>query len=106
MENWTPDQLTEAIETGKPVFLKLWKKGCGPCKLSEPALERIVAGDKHGLVFGQILVDDHPEMFEIAETDILPAFFVFKDKDMKGKFIGFKGLAKLQEFVDSAVKGS
>lgn len=105
MEIWTPDQLTAAIETGKPVFLKLWKKGCGACKLSEPALERIIAGDKHGVAFGQISVDDHPEMHEISETDVLPAFFVFKDMDMKGKFIGFKGLAKLQEFFDGSLAG-
>jgi thioredoxin-like negative regulator of GroEL len=99
MEAWSPETLQARLETGGPVFLKLWKKGCGACKLSEPALERIVAADTQGIHFGQISVDDHPEMLEIAETDVLPAFFVFHERDMKGKFIGFKGLAKLQEFI-------
>lgn len=103
MDNWTPDALTERLDKGEIVFLKLWKKGCGACKLSEPALERIMAADAAGMSFGQILIDDHPEMLEIAETDVLPAFFVFKDKDMKGKFIGFKGIAKLQEFIATAL---
>lgn len=105
MDNWTPDDLKKNLDEGKDVFLKLWKKGCGACKLSQPAIERIMAADKHGLVFAQICTDDFPEMYEIAETEVLPTFFVFKDKKLAGKNIGFKGLAKLQAFVDSTISG-
>ncbi len=103
MQNWTPDDLKTAIEGEAPVFLKLWKKGCGPCKLSTPALERIEAADTYGVSFGQICVDDYPEMYDITETEILPAFFVFKQQAMAGSFVGFKGLAKLQEFIGGAL---
>ncbi len=105
MQAWTPADLEREIEAGHRVFLKLWKKGCGACKLSIPALERIEAANAHGLVFGQISTDDHPEMMEIAETEVLPAFFVFKDKKMAASLAGFKGLEKLKGFVDQAVAG-
>ena len=102
MENWTPEQLQEQIESGATVFLKLWKKGCGACKLSIPAIERIVAADTHRIHFGQISSDDHPEILEITDTEVLPAFFVFKDKAIVGQLIGFKGIKSLQELIDKA----
>ena len=106
MQDWTPADLQNHLDAGDGVFLKIWKKGCGPCKLSTPAVERLEAADSHSLKFGQILADDHPEIMSIADTDVLPAFFIFRDKQMKGKFIGFKGLAKLQEFYAQAMDGA
>ncbi|MGE0173669.1 MAG: thioredoxin family protein [Oligoflexales bacterium] len=104
MEAWTPEILHSKLDNGAKVFLKLWKKGCGSCKLSIPATDRLEKENPHNLEFAQILVDDHPEMLEVAGTEVLPVFFVFADKKMKGNFIGFKGLAKLQEFVNDAMK--
>ena len=103
MQSWTPKDLEREIEAGHRVFLKLWKKGCGACKLSIPALERIEAANTHGLVFGQISTDDHPEMMEIAETEVLPAFFVFKDKQLAASQPGFKGIERLKVFIDTAL---
>jgi len=99
IQDWTPEELQANLDAGRPVFLKLWKKGCGACKLSIPAIERLVATDTHGLAFGQISVDSHPEMLEIADTEVLPAFFLFRDKTMLGQLTGFKGLKSLQDFV-------
>ena len=99
MQSWNPDELKAAIEEEKSVFLKLWKKGCGPCKLSSPACERLEAADTSGMIFAQISTDDYPEMLEIAEVESLPAFFLFADKKMQGKTFGFKGIKKLEEFI-------
>jgi thioredoxin-like negative regulator of GroEL len=100
MENWSPEDLEKKLDRAEKVFLKLWKKGCGACKLSIPAVERLEVQNPHGLVFGQICADDYPEILEITESEVLPAFFIFADGGMKGQFIGFKGLARLQQFVD------
>jgi thioredoxin-like negative regulator of GroEL len=103
MENWSPDQLKAALDSRQGVFLKLWKKGCGACKLSEPAIERVQGTEiSAGLTFAQIQVDEFPEMLEIAETDVLPVFFVFEGGDMKGRLEGFKGIEKLKEFITSS----
>lgn len=99
MKEWTPEDLKELLDQNQRVFLKLWKRGCGPCKLSEPATQRLEAANPHQLTFGQINIDDFPQMLEIAETDVLPCFFVFADRKLKGKSIGFKGLKKLEEFL-------
>ncbi len=100
METFNPDLLKASLDEGKTVFVKLWKKGCGACKLSKPALERIEAKDENGILFTEICTDDFPEMYEIAGTDVLPTFFLFKEKKLVGKHIGFKGLAKLQGFIE------
>ena len=104
MKDWTPEDLQKHLDAGDKVFLKLWKQGCGACKLSIPAIERIEAADSAGLKFGQICTDDHPDIMEIAETHVLPVFFVFADKEMKGRLEGFKGLEKLKSMVDDALK--
>jgi thioredoxin-like negative regulator of GroEL len=105
MLNWTPEELQKHLDAGDSIFLKLWKHGCGACKLSIPAIERLEAANDHALTFGQICADDHPEILEIAETDVLPVFFVFVNKEMKGRFEGFKGLEKLKKMVEEAFAG-
>lgn len=104
MKDWSPDELQKQLDAGAKVFLKLWKKGCGACKLSIPALERIEASDAHGLQFAQICTDDHPEILEITESEVLPVFFVFANKEMRGRLEGFKGLEKLKSMIDEALK--
>ncbi len=101
MLEWTPEELEGHLAQGHSVFLKLWKTGCGACNLSKPAVKRVE--EKYGdqIVFGQINALDHPEILEIADTEVLPVFFLFKEKKLLGKLIGFKGQAKLQEFVET-----
>ena len=103
MEAWTPAQLKENLDNGNKVFLKLWKKGCGICKLSNSATDRMEKSNKHGMVFAKINVEDHPEMLDLAGTNVLPLFFVFSDKKKKGMYTGFKGLEKLEEFLDESL---
>lgn len=104
MKDWSPEDLQKQIESGGKIFLKLWKKGCGACKLSIPAIERIEAADTSGMQFGQICSDDHPEILEITDSNVLPVFFVFSNKQMRGRLEGFKGLEKLKSMVEEALK--
>ena len=105
MEAWTPERLQEELSRGERVFLKLWKKGCGICKLSTPATDRMEKDNIHQLKFAKISIDDHPEMMAVAGTEVLPVFFVFAEKQKKGMYTGFKGVEKLQEFVDESFAG-
>jgi thiol-disulfide isomerase/thioredoxin len=102
MLDWTPDQLKESLDNGSDVFLKLWKPGCGACKLSESATRRLEDANEHQLIFGAIDVDQFPEMLSLAEVETIPVFFVFRQKEMKGKVIGFKGINKLKSMIDEA----
>ncbi len=99
MQNINPTELQEKIATGKAIFLKLWKKGCGACKLSEPALERLVPQYGSQIEFVQISVDDYPEILEISETEVLPAFYVFSSESMRGSQVGFKGIKSLEALI-------
>lgn len=103
MLQWTPDDLQKNLESNQTVFLKLWKKGCGACVLSESATRRLEQENPHQMIFASINVDDHPEIMEASDVDVVPAFFVFRDQKMKGKFIGFKGLEKLKSMISEAM---
>ena len=54
MEAWTPDDLKSHLDNGDKVFLKLWKKGCGICKLSNSATDRLEKTNEHGLVLEKL----------------------------------------------------
>lgn len=103
MLEWNPDELQQHIEANHLIFLKLWKTGCGACKLSKPALERISEKDSHGFTFAQINVAEYPEMLEVSGTEVLPAFFIFKDQKMLAKTVGFKGIKKLETFIEDTL---
>ncbi len=104
MDAWTPDELKAHLDNGERVFLKLWKKGCGICKLSNPATDKMEKENPHSMIFGKICLDDHPEMMQIAGTEVLPVFFVFDQKKKKGVYPGFKGVQKLEEFVTESLQ--
>jgi thioredoxin-like negative regulator of GroEL len=91
----TTEDLKAKLDAKKSVFLKIWKPGCGACKLSVPAVER-VEQEFSGYEFCQIDSNQHPEILEISESDVLPTFFLFKDGNQTGKLIGFKGIEKLR----------
>lgn len=104
MQDMTPSELKKEIEQGKAIFLKIWKKGCGPCKLSESATDRLEkAHADDPISFVKVSASDYPEMYEITGSEVLPAFFVFKDKQIVGKTIGFKGLNSLKPLVSDAL---
>ncbi len=103
INKWTPEELKERLEKKHDVFLKLSKKGCGVCKLSAPAVERLEASGEFKLHFGEIQTDEYPEMLEMTESEVLPVFFVFKDQKMVGRFEGFKGLEKLKSFIQESL---
>ena len=105
MESISPEQLKAKLDAGKSVFLKLWKKGCMPCKLANPAIERLEAKDASSdssREWVQIETSDHPEMLEVSGSEVLPAFFIFRDGKMISQTVGFKGIAKLQAFIEEA----
>lgn len=100
MLNTSPDELKSHLDAGGAVFLKLWKPGCGACKLSEPAIERLEK-QFEAAKFVQIDAEAHPEILSISESEVLPSFFMFKDGKMLGNVIGFKGIAKLKDLLES-----
>ncbi len=103
MEAYTPVQLKTSLDNGEKIFLKLWKRGCGICKLSNSATDRMEKNNIHQLKFVKINVDDYPEMLDLANSNVLPLFFIFADQQKKGMYTGFKGLEKLEDFVQESL---
>ena len=101
MEEFTPVSLKKTLDEGGSVFLKLWKPGCGACKLSESATDRLEKSHADSLQFAKIDVSEFPEMLGISGSEVLPVFFVFRKGEMKSKVIGFKGIKKLTEAIEA-----
>ncbi len=86
--------------------LKFWKNGCGACKLAIPATQRLEEKFKDKVLFGQVCMDENEELYELLETQVLPSFFTFANAELRGKSVGFKGLAKLESLVTETLVAS
>jgi thioredoxin 1 len=96
IQELTPEELKEKLDQKIDIFLKLYKPGCGACKMSEPAVTRLM--EKHGknFEFGEIDVEEYPEILDLAQGEAVPIFILFKNQKITGKVIGFKGIQKLE----------
>ena len=96
----------EVIEKSKstPVIVDFWAPWCEPCKQIGPILDKLVASSNGRVVLTKMNIDDYPEMLEISESEVLPAFYIFQNQKLKNKSIGFKGLKKLDSFVSETLE--
>jgi hypothetical protein len=69
----------------------------------------VLSGDVHGpypRLLDQVyrILSHLAEILEIADTEVLPHFFLFTDQKLASHQPGFKGLEKLKSFVDEAMR--
>ncbi len=105
MQQWTPEQLQEQLDSGSTVFVKLWRNECAPCKAATPVVEKL-STEFPDIVFGEVSIDDYPEVAEAANVRAVPAFFVFVNKQLKGQHLGFRGADALKKFLEDSIKES
>lgn len=101
MKNWNTEQLQAELDRGSKIFLKLSRNGCPPCKASHPTCERLEA-EFQEVVFGELNIEENPEVLESLGIRGVPAFFVFESKEIKGQLLGWKGPEELKKLVMDA----
>ena len=99
MEEWKPDQLKASLDKGDKVFLKLWKRGCGICKLSNSATDRMEKSNDHGLTFAKINVDDNPMAASKYGVRGLPTLMIFKGGKVAATHPGAMSKQKITEWI-------
>ena len=85
---FTDGNITEIINSGKPVVIDFWAEWCGPCRMVGPLVEELAKEYDGKVVIGKMDVDVNTETPETYGIRNIPTILFFKDGQLVDKQIG------------------
>lgn len=79
-------------------FFATW---CGPCKMLSPELEKL-AEKRNDVTVLKVDIDQFEEIAAMYNVRVVPTLILFKDGANLSVATGFKPVASLERFVDTA----
>lgn len=91
------------LDSSIPFLLDMAADWCGPCKAIAPIVDEL-AGEYEGRVgFGQVDVDQNPQIPTNYHVRAIPTLLMFKDGDVVGQLTGAHPKAKIKDLIESAL---
>ena len=78
------------------VIVDFYATWCGPCQMLSPILEELK--DKYKIE--KVNVDEQPELARENGIMSIPTIFIYKDKQLINKFIGYKTKAEIEKLIN------
>jgi thioredoxin 1 len=79
-----------------PVLVDFWAEWCAPCRMLGPMLEDL-AGEYDGQVrFGQVNVEEQPQLAAEYRVRGVPTLLLFKDGQVQDVIVGLKSRRDLK----------
>lgn len=90
----TFDQLVD----GPLTVVDFWAPWCGPCKMMEPAMEKLEKQFGKDIKFVKMNVDGNQEIAQRYKVMSVPSLVLFRDGQAKEKVTGYYPEAKLSHY--------
>jgi len=90
-------------ESEKTVLVDFWAPWCTYCRRLAPALEQVAEEYKDSIVFGQVNIDDEPQLAEEEAIELVPTLLLFKGGELLGSTVAPESKAQLEEFIQSSL---
>lgn len=103
MEKITDDTFEKIIGQEKPVLIDFYTEWCPPCKILAPIMEALSKEYEDKVVFAKMNIDECPMTATRLQIDRIPTIVLFKNKEAKASFIGFREQEFIKEFIDSNI---
>ena len=94
----------EVIKSDIPTLVDFWAPWCGPCLMVAPVVEELAKEMQGKIVFGKLNVDENQTTSMKYQIMSIPTLMVFKDGEVVGKIIGFRGKEPLEELIKKALQ--
>lgn len=78
----------EVIKSESPVLVDFWAVWCGPCKMIEPEIEKLLDEKRDALKIGRLNVDDNRDTAIKFGISSIPTLLLFKNGEVKEKLVG------------------
>ena len=78
------------------VIVDFYATWCGPCQMLSPILEELK--DKYKIE--KVNVDEQPDLARENGIMSIPTVFIYKDKQLINKFIGYKTKEEIEKLIN------
>ncbi len=95
MIKYLKNEQLEELLTNDLTLVDFYADWCGPCKMLGSVLETI------DLNVIKINTDEHQELAQKFGVMSIPTVLIYKDKELKTKFIGFKSKEEINELINN-----
>ena len=93
----------EVIQSEIPVLVDLWAEWCAPCKMIEPAVEKLAEEYAGKVKFGQLNVDENPQVAANYGIRAIPTLLIFADGKVFDSIVGVVPLKRIKDVLDRAL---
>lgn len=83
----------------RPVLVDFWAAWCGPCRMLEPVLERIVARHTGAVALARVDTDREQELASRHGVRSLPTVKLFRHAQVAGEFLGARPEGEVEAFL-------
>ena len=99
----TSSNFDSSIRDSRPVFVDFWAEWCGPCKMMDPAIERLAQQYAGKVIFGKLNVDEEPEIATRFDVLSIPTFMIFRSGKPLDAVIGAVAVGALEKAIQRSL---
>lgn len=96
---------SEVLESSVPVLVDFWAEWCMPCRMLTPTIEQLAEEYAGKVKVGKLDTDNNKDVSVKYGIQAIPTVILFKDGEVKRKFVGLQSKGDFAAALDELIKG-